>query len=306
MEIAIGWVQAVKKVSDAVTSARPVGNAALLVLLVDVKLLPLWKFLRFSGSIATSKLKDGYCTGLWQLSDELKEIGMKICMVTTKFLLLLAALGAMVSVSAQSEIDLEDSDNQVGYSLGVNIGMNLLQQGITADVQVDAFMAGLSDALSDTVQMDEAAMMTAIQSFVQQQQEAAQSALADNLAASEAFLAENGQQDGVVTLPSGLQYRVLASGEGESPTTTDSVLAHYHGTLTDGTVFDSSVDRGEPATFGVSQVIAGWTEALQLMKVGDKWRLFIPPSLAYGEASPTPAIPPNSALIFDVELLEIR
>ncbi|MEC7996908.1 MAG: FKBP-type peptidyl-prolyl cis-trans isomerase [Pseudomonadota bacterium] len=306
MEIAIGWVQAVKKVSDAVTSARPVGNAALLVLLVDVKLLPLWKFLRFSGSIATSKLKDEYCAGKWRLSDELKEIGMKICMVTTKFLLLLAALGAMVSVSAQSEVDLEDSDNQVGYSLGVNIGMNLLQQGITADVQVDAFIAGLSDALSDTVQMDEAAMTTAIQLFVQQQQEAAQSALADNLAASEAFLAENGQQDGVVTLPSGLQYRVLASGEGESPTTTDSVLAHYHGTLTDGTVFDSSVDRGEPATFGLSQVIAGWTEALQLMKVGDKWRLFIPPSLAYGEASPTPAIPPNSALIFDVELLEIR
>jgi FKBP-type peptidyl-prolyl cis-trans isomerase FklB len=266
----------------------------------------LWKFLRFSGSIATSKLKDEYCAGKWRLSDELKEIGMKICMVTTKFLLLLAALGAMVSVSAQSEVDLEDSDNQVGYSLGVNIGMNLLQQGITADVQVDAFIAGLSDALSDTVQMDEAAMTTAIQLFVQQQQEAEQSALADNLAASEAFLAENGQQDGVVTLPSGLQYRVLASGEGESPTTTDSVLAHYHGTLTDGTVFDSSVDRGEPATFGLSQVIAGWTEALQLMKVGDKWRLFIPPSLAYGEASPTPAIPPNSALIFDVELLEIR
>ncbi|MGB0322146.1 MAG: FKBP-type peptidyl-prolyl cis-trans isomerase [Pseudohongiellaceae bacterium] len=210
-----------------------------------------------------------------------------------------------MTASAQSEIDLEDADNQVGYSIGVNIGMNLMQQGITANVQVDAFMAGLSDALGDTVQMDEAAMMAAIQSFVQQQQEQAQSALADNLAASEAFLAENGQQDGVVTLPSGLQYQVLASGDGESPTT-DSVLAHYHGTLTDGTVFDSSVDRGEPATFGVSQVIAGWTEALQLMKVGDKWRLFIPPGLAYGEASPTPAIPPNSALIFDVELLEIR
>ena len=231
---------------------------------------------------------------------------MKTYTVTAKFLLLLASLGALVAVSAQSEIDLEVSDNQVGYSIGVNIGMNLLQQGITADVQVDAFMAGLSDALSDTVQMNEAAMMAAIQSFVEQQQEAAQSALADNLADSEAFLAENGQQDGVVTLPSGLQYRVLASGAGESPTTTDSVLAHYHGTLTDGTIFDSSVDRGEPATFGVSQVIAGWTEALQLMKIGDKWRLFIPPDLAYGEASPTPAIPPNSALIFDVELLEIR
>ena len=231
---------------------------------------------------------------------------MKTYTVTAKILLLLATFGAMMAASAQSEIDLEDADNQVGYSIGVNIGMNLMQQGITANVQVDAFMAGLSDALGDTVQMDEAAMMAAIQSFVQQQQEQAQSALADNLATSESFLAENGQQDGVVTLPSGLQYQVLASGAGESPTTTDSVLAPYHGTLTDGTVFDSSVDRGEPATFGVSQVIAGWTEALQLMKVGDKWRLFIPPGLAYGEASPTPAIPPNSALIFDVELLEIR
>jgi len=106
----------------------------------------------------------------------------------------------------------------------------------------------------------------------------------------------------------GLQYLILESGDasGASPTADNSVLAHYHGTLIDGTVFDSSVDRGEPAQFGLSQVISGWTEALQLMKVGDKWRLFLPSNLAYGEQSPTPAIPPNSALIFDVELLEIR
>ena len=108
-------------------------------------------------------------------------------------------------------------------------------------------------------------------------------------------------------LESGLQYEVLASGGGgESPTTTNTVLAHYHGTLSDGSVFDSSVERGDPASFGVSQVIAGWTEALQLMTVGDKWRLYIHPDMAYGEASPTPAIPPNSALIFEVELLEIN
>ncbi|MBK51555.1 MAG: peptidylprolyl isomerase [Gammaproteobacteria bacterium] len=231
---------------------------------------------------------------------------MKTCIVTAKFLFLITAVGTSLSALAQSDIDLEDEDNRAGYAIGVNIGTNLMQQGITADVQVDAFMAGLSDALSDNVQMDEAAIMAEIQSFVQQQQDAKESALADNLASSEAFLAENAQQNGVVTLASGLQYRVLNSGDGESPTTTDSVLAHYHGTLIDGTVFDSSVNRGEPATFGVSQVIAGWTEALQLMKVGAKWRLFIPPGLAYGEASPTPAIPPNSALIFDVELLEIR
>ena len=143
---------------------------------------------------------------------------------------------------------------------------------------------------------------------MQRQAEEEAAALAGNLAESEAFLTENSQNSGVTVLESGLQYEIIQSGpaDGESPTSSNSVLAHYHGTLPDGSVFDSSVDRGEPATFGVSQVIAGWTEALQLMKVGDKWRLFIPPDMAYGEASPTPAIPPNSALVFEVELLEVR
>jgi FKBP-type peptidyl-prolyl cis-trans isomerase FklB len=150
--------------------------------------------------------------------------------------------------------------------------------------------------------------MQAIQTFMQRQADEEAAALAENLAESEAFLAENAQNSGVTVLASGLQYEIIQSGPtgGESPTSSNSVLAHYHGTLPDGTVFDSSVDRGEPATFGVSQVISGWTEALQLMKVGDKWRLFIPPDMAYGEASPTPAIPPNSALVFEVELLEVR
>ena len=155
--------------------------------------------------------------------------------------------------------------------------------------------------------MDQEAMMQAIQTFMQRQADEEAAALAENLAESEAFLAENAQNSGVTVLASGLQYEIIQSGPtgGESPTSSNSVLAHYHGTLPDGTVFDSSVDRGEPATFGVSQVISGWTEALQLMKVGDKWRLFIPPDMAYGEASPTPAIPPNSALVFEVELLEV-
>ena len=156
--------------------------------------------------------------------------------------------------------------------------------------------------------MDQEAMMQAIQTFMQRQADEEAAALAENLAESEAFLAENAENSGVTVLASGLQYEIIQSGPtgGESPTSSNSVLAHYHGTLPDGTVFDSSVDRGEPATFGVSQVISGWTEALQLMKVGDKWRLFIPPDMAYGEASPTPAIPPNSALVFEVELLEVR
>jgi FKBP-type peptidyl-prolyl cis-trans isomerase FklB len=122
----------------------------------------------------------------------------------------------------------------------------------------------------------------------------------------ETFLAENGKKEGVITTASGLQYKVLKSGSGESPRLTDRVKVHYHGTLIDGTVFDSSVQRGEPIVFPVGGVIPGWIEALQLMKVGDKWQLFIPANLAYGDRSPSPAIPPNSVLIFEVELLGIQ
>jgi FKBP-type peptidyl-prolyl cis-trans isomerase FklB len=121
----------------------------------------------------------------------------------------------------------------------------------------------------------------------------------------EAFLAENAKKDGVKTTASGLQYKVIKSGTGDAVKATDSVKVHYHGTLIDGTVFDSSVQRGEPITFPVTAVIPGWVEALQMMKVGDKWQLFIPARLAYGPNSPTPAIPPNSVLIFEVEILAI-
>jgi FKBP-type peptidyl-prolyl cis-trans isomerase len=208
---------------------------------------------------------------------------------------------------AQDYVDLENEDNQVAYSIGVNIGQNLVAQQIVEGIDLTAFMAGMLDALSDDVKMEQSVMMEVLQSFMQGQADEAQAALGESLLASEAFLAENAERDGVVVLESGLQYEVLASGGGgESPTTTNTVLAHYHGTLSDGSVFDSSVERGDPASFGVSQVIAGWTEALQLMTVGDKWRLYIHPDMAYGEASPTPAIPPNSALIFEVELLEIN
>ena len=123
--------------------------------------------------------------------------------------------------------------------------------------------------------------------------------------AGETFLAQNAKQDGVITTASGLQYKILKSGTGASPQLTDRVTVHYQGTLIDGTVFDSSVQRGKPATFPVGHVIPGWVEALQLMKVGDKWQLFIPARLAYGDRSPGQAIPPNSTLIFEVELLDI-
>ena len=127
-----------------------------------------------------------------------------------------------------------------------------------------------------------------------------------NRAEGEAFLTENAERDGVVTLPSGLQYEVLAEGDGATPGRRSTVVVHYSGTLIDGTPFDSSIERGRPATFPVNRVIAGWTEALQLMRVGDKWRLFIPADLAYGDKGVGPIIAPGSTLIFEVELLEVR
>lgn len=219
-------------------------------------------------------------------------------------LLLFLAGGA----AAQDDIDLENEDNRIGYSMGANIGKSLSDQKIFDDIALDSFIVGLLDAVAGTVKLSDEELFAAIELFQQRAQERVAAALSDNLAASAEFLRQNAGKEGVVSLESGLQYLILTSGpaDGASPGVDEAVLAHYHGTLTDGTVFDSSVDRGEPTQFGLSQVISGWTEALQLMKVGDKWRLFIPPAMAYGTSSPTPAIPPNSALIFDVELLEIR
>ena len=210
--------------------------------------------------------------------------------------------------AAQDDIDLGNEDNRIGYSMGANVGKNLNDQQIFDSIGLNSFIAGLLDAVAGTVQLSDEELLAAIQLYQQRAQERAAAALSDNLTASEEFLRQNADKEGVVSLDSGLQYLILASGpaDGASPEVDEAVLAHYHGTLTDGTVFDSSVDRGEPAQLGLSQVISGWTEALQLMKVGDKWRLFIPPAMAYGTSSPTPAIPPNSALLFDVELLEIR
>ena len=126
------------------------------------------------------------------------------------------------------------------------------------------------------------------------------------LEAGRAFLAENGQRPGIITTESGLQYQVIKSGSGASPTAESKVSVHYEGKLVNGDIFDSSIQRGEPAAFGVSQVIPGWTEALLRMKVGDKWKLFIPPNLAYGDRGSPPVIGPNEALIFEVELLEVQ
>lgn len=192
--------------------------------------------------------------------------------------------------------------DKISYALGLSIGNNFQNSGIN-NLQVEDFVKGLKDVLSEAqpeISYDEAKQVIN-DYFMNLQKER----LELNKKAGEEFLNINKGKAGVVTLPSGLQYQVLKQGEGVKPTASDKVKCHYHGTLINGTVFDSSVQRGEPAVFGVSQVIPGWVEALQLMPVGSKWRLFIPSNLAYGEHGAGDAIEPNSALVFDVELLDI-
>lgn len=192
--------------------------------------------------------------------------------------------------------------DKISYALGLSIANNFLTSGIKK-IDVKDFSQGLQDVLNGAqLQMSYDEAKDVINDFFSNLQA---ERLELNKKAGEEFLNINKNKAGVVTLPSGLQYEILKKGEGKTPTATDQVKCHYHGTLIDGTVFDSSVERGTPATFGVNQVIAGWVEALQLMPVGSKWRLFIPPHLAYGEAGAGQSIEPNSTLIFDVEVLDI-
>ncbi len=191
---------------------------------------------------------------------------------------------------------------KLSYALGMVIGHNLKGMNVTNLNSAD-FAQAVADVLAGekTVLTDDEAQTT-VSTFLQQQQEE-QSKVAR--AEGEAFLAENAKKEGVTVLPSGLQYTVLREGEGRKPAATDSVKCHYEGTLTNGTVFDSSYRRGEPATFPLNGVIAGWTEGVQLMAEGAKFRFFIPYNLAYGERGAGQSIPPYAALIFDVELIEI-
>ena len=191
---------------------------------------------------------------------------------------------------------------KVSYALGLSLGNNLLGSGVTA-LDYAKMAKGIQDVMEQREpEISYQDAQTVINDFFQALQakvsEAAQSQ-------GIAFLAENAKRAEVVTLESGLQYEVIAAGAGATPTASDSVKVHYHGMLIDGTVFDSSVNRGEPATFGVTQVISGWVEALQLMPVGSKWRLFIPSELAYGAQGAGQSIAPHSTLVFEVELLDI-
>ncbi|MBR5455631.1 MAG: FKBP-type peptidyl-prolyl cis-trans isomerase [Bacteroidaceae bacterium] len=192
--------------------------------------------------------------------------------------------------------------DKFSYGLGMGIGQNLLSMGVK-DMNVEDFIKGINDVLKGAkLEMSHSDAQQVVNEHFRK---LAEEAYAQNKASGEAFLVANAKKEGVVTLPSGLQYEIIKEGVGKKPSASDRVQCHYEGTLIDGTIFDSSVKRGEPAVFGVNQVIKGWVEALQLMQEGAKWRLYIPYDMAYGEHGAGEMIPPYSALIFDVELIKV-
>lgn len=209
----------------------------------------------------------------------------------------------LAELKKAKEVNLENEHQKASYGLGVLVGNNLKSQGGDS-LSLEAIIVGLTDVFKgQPLKMEMEACGMAVQEYMQK---AADKKFEAAKLEGQAYLEKNKTNEGVKVTPSGLQYKVLASGKGKSPKASDNVTVHYTGKLTDGTVFDSSVERGEPATFGVGQVIPGWTEALQLMKEGDKFEFVIPSELAYGEQGAGQQIPPFSTLIFEVELLKVN
>ncbi len=229
-----------------------------------------------------------------------------------KVLLLVPVLATVLSACQQpveeATVSLDTPEQRLSYGIALRMGQRMLEDDMVVDVE--AYAAGLRDAMEGLEQQltDEEinAEMMAFQERIQSERDAAVAAEAGaNAEQGAAFLAENGQREGVVTTDTGLQYEVIAAGEGGHPGLDDTVEVHYEGSLIDGTVFDSSIQRGQTVSFGVTQVIPGWTEALQLMQPGAKFRLYIPSELAYGAGGAGQLIGPNATLIFDVELISI-
>jgi FKBP-type peptidyl-prolyl cis-trans isomerase FklB len=224
---------------------------------------------------------------------------MKNIIILSSLILFLACKTEKPKESASLITELDS----VSYSLGVNIGENIKKQ--FENINLDNFEAGIKDVLEkelETKISDNQAQAIINSYFSKKQKKESESMIKEGAN----YLQENAKREGVTTLPSGLQYEVIKDGTGSIPTLEDNVTTHYHGTLVDGTVFDSSVDRGEPASFPVGGVIKGWTEALQLMSVGSKWKLYVPYDLAYGERGAGAQIGPYSTLIFEVELISIN
>ncbi len=227
----------------------------------------------------------------------------------TRFTIVAFGLVLLGAPAHAGEPALKDQKDKASYGLGVDMARSLQQMGV--DINQDALIMGIRDALANRkLQMSDDEMNTVMNKFqtdMRQKQAAAQRTSGEaNKKAGDAFLAENKSKPGVVTLPSGLQYKILKEGTGKKPTDTDTVECNYRGTLINGTEFDSSARHGQSVTFTLKDVIPGWREALKLMPVGSKWQLFIPPQLAYGERGVGNQIGPNSTLIFDVELVAVK
>jgi len=231
----------------------------------------------------------------------------------SRYLLVVAMLGFVGEASGQDASTLKSEKERLSYALGVATGNQIRQQSL--DLDLDVYSQGLKDALSGgktlLTEAELREIMTTFQNEMRSKQLALQNQRAQEIALKnktegEAFLAQNKSAEGVVSLESGLQYKILKEGTGEKPKLSDTVVCHYRGTLLDGAEFDSSYKRNAPETFGVQGVIKGWTEALQLMPVGSKWQLFVPSGLGYGERGAGREIGPNAVLIFEVELLSIK
>lgn len=206
-------------------------------------------------------------------------------------------------------VELSSLTDSISYSIGASVAKSIKPEA--DEINIDALIGGLREGLKDgDARLTEEEMNNCLNQFRQKltkKQQEEQGRLAqENQAAGEKFLKKNAQRKGVISLPSGLQYEVIKEGTGKSPKATDRVATNYRGTLIDGTQFDSSYDRGKPTEFALNRVIKGWTEGIQLMKVGAKYKFYIPADLAYGKRSPSPKIPPNATLIFEVELVEIK
>ena len=223
----------------------------------------------------------------------------------------LAAAVALVGLvlagcDSQTSVELETPAQKASYGIGLNMGKSLAQEGMD-DLDSKAVAQGIEDAIGKKEQRLKDEELIEAFAFLQKRAEERMAALnEESVKAGKKFLEDNGKREGVVITESGLQYEVLKKAEGAQPKATDVVTVHYEGKLTDGSVFDSSIERGSPIDLPVSGVIPGWVEGLQLMHVGEKYKLYIPSELAYGEQSPSPAIPANSVLVFELELLSIK
>jgi FKBP-type peptidyl-prolyl cis-trans isomerase FklB len=222
-----------------------------------------------------------------------------------RLIAMISVLFLVIQAHAQENLVLKNQKEKMSYIIGMDIGNSLKKQGI--DIDTNILIKGVKDAFAGAKSiLSEQEIRETMTAFQKETQAKRDEISKKSKKEGEVFLAENMKKDGIKTLPSGLQYKVIKAGDGKKPKLTDTVTAHYRGTLIDGTEFDSSYKRGKPANFSVSGVIPGWTEALQLMEEGAKWELFIPPNLAYGERGAGNMIGPNATLIFEIELISIQ